>query len=162
MACSGIRSAVANFKICELILRLVNLSLCYLSVVFRNFNLERRVQSGRKVSCKINQYKESVSILDSDKGSDHGMQKPQFSADQLKDLINFEKGMDASKVNMCSSEQKDEMENGSNGSSSRVDDMIRANLSAFGDQSKQKGQIVGSIVQSPGLVQRKQRMIDMM
>lgn len=162
MACSAVRSAIVNSTLSDLVIGLVNLSFCYLSIVFRNIRLEKRVEHGRKTSVNKIKCGDFVSLLDSDKASNHVLPKPESYADQLKDLISFDQGLGALVADEPSYEQMHGVEDGPRGSSSNIDDMIRANLLDFGDQPRQNNQILGSPAQAAGLVQRKQRKVDEM
>lgn len=120
-------------------LRLVNSSLCYLSVVYRNIRLEKRVTQRVRQRTFV---KESsvcsrpVSLLESEV-VDHSVPKPGIFADQLHDLISFDEGMDTQKANQ-SSGQKSDNHDPSEGGYCKVDDMITANLLDFGNQSERQ------------------------
>ena len=153
---SGIRSAVANSALSQLMFRHVNLSICYLSVVFRNIRREKQVQYGRKKT----PFRETsvcsgpISLLESDVVSGHGMQKPDPFASQLQDLICFDEGMGVAEVNEVS-ERRSETGGASEGSSCKIDDMLNANLVDFCNQPKKQLQVEDSSVCFPGLVHRR-------
>lgn len=138
MSCSDVRSGIANSTLFMLMFKLVNLSLCYLSIVFRNLRLEKRVQCG-----------EPVSFLDSDVTSNGGLLKSQIFADQESDLISFDEGMGTSR----SPSKQETMEHALESNLLKIDDMISANLSDFADQARQQGRM--DAAGACGLVKRR-------
>lgn len=160
-AYSAIRSAVANSSIFHLMPRLVNLGLCYISIVFRNIRLLRQVECGsKKTPPKASSvYREPVSLLESDVANNRDVQKLQHFADQLQDLMSFDEGMGVLYVNR-SSEQQHEMQNASKGNSCKIDDMMSSNLLDFCNQPKEQVRTECSAAYYPGLVQRRPMRID--
>ncbi|XP_038985160.1 uncharacterized protein LOC103701628 isoform X4 [Phoenix dactylifera] len=147
MACSGIKNAVANSTLHVLLIKLVNLSLCYLSTVFRNITLGIRVW-----------FRGSVPSLESDVGSYSGIAESPVLADQLKDMITFDGVMDVLEVTSCS-RKEDEMKDASKWNHGKIEDMIRANLTDFACGTNQ-GQMDGHMLSSSCLVRRRPRELD--
>ena len=80
-----------------LLIKLVNLSLCYPSTWFHDVSLGIRVWFG-----------ETVPLLESDGRNCSGITKSLVLANQLKDMISFYRAMDVLEVNGCS-RKEDEM-----------------------------------------------------
>ncbi|PKU79866.1 hypothetical protein MA16_Dca012054 [Dendrobium catenatum] len=125
MFCSGIRSVVASSKTLHLLsFRLINFSLGYMRVVFRNIRLERLVHG-----------KEPVLLLDAD-----------FVTDEMKDLISFEE--ENSVLDLSSSANQVETEEASGRNlheaedesnlNEKIDNMLVTNLQDFTASSKEQ------------------------
>jgi len=142
-------------------LRLVNLSICFLYVVFLNIRLERQVLYGRK---KTPFRESSVSrgpvSLQSDVVSSLVIKEPNCFANQLQDLISDDEGMGVAEVNKLW-EQKSETEDASERSSCEIDEMINANIVDFSNQPRHQIWIGGSTVCCPGLVHRRPVRVDL-
>lgn len=126
-----------------LLIKLVILSLCYLSTVFRNITLGIRVW-----------YREAVPLVESDVKSSSVIKKSPVPAEQLKDMISFDECTDASEVTSCS-RMEGEMKDASIRGRGKIEDMIRANLTDF-----TQGQMVGPTLCGSALVKRRPRELD--
>nr|XP_010913566.1 uncharacterized protein LOC105039193 isoform X2 [Elaeis guineensis] len=147
MTCSDVKNAVADSILPVLLIKLVNLSLCYLSTVFRNIILGIRVWFG-----------ESVPLLESDVRCHSGITKSPVLADQLGDMISFDGDMDVLEVTNCS-RKEDETKDASKWSHGKIEDMMRANLTDFVCRANQ-GQMEELAVCSSCLVRRRPRELD--
>ncbi|KAF8399287.1 hypothetical protein HHK36_015152 [Tetracentron sinense] len=148
IVCSEARSAIASsppYTLLSILLSmLIGLSVSHLSLMFRNHRVESQCLG-----------KEPVSLLDSDDTSKHEMTKSQMFADQLKDLISFDGGLDASETMNSTLKQGDGDYNRSDAltySHGGIDGMIKANIFDFAGQAKQKIQLDASLVGSLGIL----------
>ncbi|KAG1326981.1 NHL repeat-containing protein 2 [Cocos nucifera] len=147
MACSDVKNAVADSMLHVLLIKLVNLSLCYLSTVFRNITLGIQVW-----------FRESIPLLESDVRCYSGMTKSSVPADRLKDMISFDGDMDTLEVTSCS-RKEDETKDASKWSHGKIEDMIRANLTDFVCRANQS-QMEELTLCSSCLVRRRPRELD--
>ncbi|KAH0459410.1 hypothetical protein IEQ34_012224 [Dendrobium chrysotoxum] len=136
MFCSGIRSVVASSKTLHLLsFRLINFSLGYMRVVFRNISLEKLVRG-----------KEPVLLLDADFVSRNPTLKLQQFTDEMKDLMYFEEENSvldlSSSANQVATEEASgrnlhETEDESN-LNVKIDNMLVTNLLDFTASSKEQ------------------------
>lgn len=136
MFSSGIRSVVASSKTLHLLFRLLNFGLGYMRVAFRNIRLEKLVH------CK-----EPVLLLDADFVSSNQKLKLQESADDKKDLIDFEEESSVLDLSFSTNEHvgteeasgRNLHETEDEGSlNAKIDDMMVTNLLDFTTQIKQR------------------------
>ncbi|XWS68971.1 hypothetical protein CRYUN_Cryun04dG0139500 [Craigia yunnanensis] len=145
--CFVIRSAVANFKLYTLLLKLFWLCLSHLSHMFTVNFVESNIS--RKVS---------VSLLDSDYSSDSEVKKSQIFADQLKDLICFDGNLEFPNASNEIFKQGDGKQNESNvlpDCHGRIDSLIQGNVMGFANVAEETIAPVQSAVSSLCLVKRR-------
>ena len=120
MLCSDLRSAVVKSTVYLRGLQIILLTLSHLSLMFRRMPLESRPSSGKKVSLL-----DMDEVCNSSSSSSNTIISQQV-ADQLKDLLTFDKGLLMAPVNtdeIAEPESKHEHQT--------IDGMIKANLASF-------------------------------
>ncbi|KAL3501215.1 hypothetical protein ACH5RR_035664 [Cinchona calisaya] len=144
MLCLDIRNAIVRSTLYSFLNRLILMSLCTLSLMFRIKTVEP--QTSRK---------EPLSLLDCDDSKDNDGSRSHV--DLLKDLISFDEGVVSSgHANKNIEEKDDENENTEfpTTSNGKVNSLIQANIKGFVEQAR-KTAVADPFQCSMGLVKRK-------
>lgn len=163
--CFAIRSAVANSSlVLSFLERLFWLSLSHISLVLRTNYLVPQVSPQERASLldsdKVDSSRKSSSTSGSGNGSE--MITSQKYADQLKDLVRFEGSLElTNSASARTLKQGDENQEGcdvvfpdcyGNG---RIDTLIRTHIKRFADVAEETTLIEGTLLDSSGLVKRR-------
>jgi hypothetical protein len=139
---SGVRNAIANTAAYICLVRLIRLSICYLSVLVRTFRPKLVAASPSE--------SEFVSLMDLDVAAN-----PTFSEknDSLKDLMCLNTGVSNG---FCKQgEIIDAYTGGSGTGKNSLDEMILTHLSDFSGQTKQQGVSKEPNMSGPSLIRRR-------
>lgn len=141
MFCFDIRSVIVKSTQYALVKRLLLLSVSQLSLMFRP-----------KVVVNRTAFDKSVSLLDSDDLSCSKISKSNIIADQLKDLISLDGGLELAGVGSEILEQTDDDDK--ENKYGNIDTMMYANIMGFAEEAKRTSG-GGCMVSSSGLVKRR-------
>ncbi|XP_075658346.1 uncharacterized protein LOC142628191 isoform X1 [Castanea sativa] len=129
--CFDIRSAVARSSYFTLLRRLFWLSLSHLSLMFRMYKVKSPIS-----------HKEYVSLIDCDDISSSKLTQSEMYADQLKDLMTIDGGLDllnmADKIVNHSDDDKEGSDDTLTDSHGKVDAMIQANIMGFAEPAEEQ------------------------
>ncbi|KAF3942537.1 hypothetical protein CMV_030816 [Castanea mollissima] len=129
--CFDIRSAIARSSYFTLLRRLFWLSLSHLSLMFRMYKVKSPIS-----------HKEYVSLIDCDDISSSILSKSEMYADQLKDLMTIDGGLDLlnmpDKIVNHSDDDKEGSDDTLTDSHGKVDAMIQANIMGFAEPAEEQ------------------------